>query len=87
MKLKVLEDSLGDLNDLYRHTSKGAWPFSIADHGWPISDCNAEGLKVNSVINIINKEIYFRCLKFCLLRSRILCSFGISKFFPRKVYG
>ncbi|KAI3681373.1 hypothetical protein L6452_36167 [Arctium lappa] len=23
----------------------GAWPFSTADHGWPISDCTAEGLK------------------------------------------
>jgi cycloartenol synthase len=61
---KVLEDSPGDLNDWYRHTSKGAWPFSVADHGWPISDCNAEGLKVNSVISITNKEFYFTCLKF-----------------------
>ena len=29
----------------YRHISKGAWPFSTRDHGWPISDCTAEGLK------------------------------------------
>eukprot|EP01126_Amoeba_proteus_P004184 TRINITY_DN11414_c0_g1_i17.p1 TRINITY_DN11414_c0_g1~~TRINITY_DN11414_c0_g1_i17.p1 ORF type:complete len:580 (+),score=109.10 TRINITY_DN11414_c0_g1_i17:1123-2862(+) len=27
----------------YRHISKGAWPFSTRDHGWPISDCTAEG--------------------------------------------
>jgi len=27
----------------YRHISKGAWPFSTIDHGWPISDCTAEG--------------------------------------------
>jgi hypothetical protein len=29
----------------YRHISVGAWPFSTRDHGWPISDCTAEGLK------------------------------------------
>jgi cycloartenol synthase len=29
----------------YRHQSKGAWPFSTVDHGWPISDCTGEGLK------------------------------------------
>jgi len=29
----------------YRHVSKGAWPFSTIDHGWPISDCTAEGFK------------------------------------------
>ncbi|WNG16524.1 terpene cyclase/mutase family protein [Cystobacter fuscus] len=29
----------------YRHRSKGGWPFSTRDHGWPISDCTAEGLK------------------------------------------
>ncbi|XP_057968979.1 cycloartenol synthase-like isoform X3 [Malania oleifera] len=42
---QVLEDCPGDLNLWYRHISKGAWPFSTADHGWPISDCSAEGLK------------------------------------------
>lgn len=43
---KVLDDCPGDLSYWYRHISKGAWPFSTADHGWPISDCAAEGLKV-----------------------------------------
>ncbi|KAK7857824.1 cycloartenol synthase [Quercus suber] len=43
---RVLEDCPGDLNFWYHHISKGAWPFSTADHGWPISDCTAEGLKV-----------------------------------------
>lgn len=28
----------------YRHVSKGAWPFSTRDHGWPIADCTGEGL-------------------------------------------
>eukprot|EP00656_Telonema_subtile_P058648 TRINITY_DN9994_c0_g2_i3.p1 TRINITY_DN9994_c0_g2~~TRINITY_DN9994_c0_g2_i3.p1 ORF type:complete len:704 (-),score=190.97 TRINITY_DN9994_c0_g2_i3:164-2275(-) len=29
----------------YRHVSKGGWPFSTSAHGWPITDCTAEGLK------------------------------------------
>jgi len=28
----------------FRHPSVGGWPFSTLDHGWPISDCTAEGL-------------------------------------------
>ncbi|WMV25838.1 hypothetical protein MTR67_019223 [Solanum verrucosum] len=42
---QVLDDCLGNLDFWYRHISKGAWPFSTADHGWIISDCTAEGLK------------------------------------------
>lgn len=33
-----------DRNKFFRHESKGGWPFSTRDHGWPISDCTAEGL-------------------------------------------
>jgi squalene/oxidosqualene cyclase-like protein len=29
----------------FRQLSRGGWPFSTAAHGWPISDCTAEGLK------------------------------------------
>lgn len=29
----------------FRHVSEGGWPFSTSAHGWPISDCTAEGLK------------------------------------------
>lgn len=35
----------------FRHISKGGWPFSTQDHGWPISDCTAEGLKAALVIH------------------------------------
>ncbi|DBA76502.1 hypothetical protein WJX79_001746 [Trebouxia sp. C0005] len=42
---QVREDCPGDLSRWYRHISKGAWPFSTRDHGWPISDCSADGLK------------------------------------------
>lgn len=42
---QVREDCAPPLRAFYRHISKGAWPFSTRDHGWPISDCTAEGLK------------------------------------------
>ena len=43
---QVRDDCPGPLVAWYRHISKGAWPFSTRDHGWPISDCSSEGLKV-----------------------------------------
>ena len=46
MGKQVREDCPGPLVAWYRHISKGAWPFSTRDHGWPISDCSSEGLKV-----------------------------------------
>ncbi len=38
-------DDVPDLAGHYRHASKGGWPFSTRDHGWPITDCTAEGFK------------------------------------------
>lgn len=41
---QVLEDT-PDRARYFRDASKGGWPFSNRKHGWPISDCTAEGLK------------------------------------------
>ena len=41
---QVLEDTPNQART-FRHASKGGWPFSTRAHGWPISDCTAEGLK------------------------------------------
>nr|AWK97868.1 OSC4 [Tripterygium wilfordii] len=54
---QVLEDCPGDLSFWYRHISKGAWPFSTADHGWPISDCTAEGLKAALLLSTFPSEM------------------------------
>ncbi|KAJ8471618.1 hypothetical protein OPV22_025961 [Ensete ventricosum] len=54
---QILEDCPGDHNSLYRHISKGAWPFSTADQGWPVSDCTAEGLKAALLLSKISPEI------------------------------
>ena len=40
-----VRDDTPESSTFYRHISKGAWPFSSRDHGWPISDCSSEGLK------------------------------------------
>ncbi len=41
---QVLED-VPRRERVYRDPSRGGWPFSDGDHGWPISDCTAEGLE------------------------------------------
>jgi cycloartenol synthase len=40
----------------FRHVSKGGWPFSTASHGWPISDCTAEGLKGVLSLHSLNRS-------------------------------
>ncbi len=46
---QILED-VPDHKQYYRHRSRGGWPFSDRDHGWPITDCTAEGLKAESML-------------------------------------
>ena len=43
-KTQIADDEV-DREKYFRQVSKGGWPFSSAAHGWPISDCTAEGLK------------------------------------------
>jgi len=43
-RTQVLEDT-PEHEHYFRHASRGGWPFSTLSHGWPISDCTAEGLK------------------------------------------
>ncbi|KAH6817305.1 cycloartenol synthase 1 [Perilla frutescens var. frutescens] len=53
---QLLNDCPGNLESWYRHISKGAWPFSTADHGWPISDCTSEGLKATLLLSKLPAE-------------------------------
>jgi squalene/oxidosqualene cyclase-like protein len=41
---QVIED-LPDGDRYHRHGCRGGWPFSDRAHGWPITDCTAEGFK------------------------------------------
>lgn len=38
-------DDVPDAEAHYRHRSRGGWPFSNRPHGWPITDCTAEGFR------------------------------------------
>ncbi|KAL5704253.1 hypothetical protein ACHQM5_022703 [Ranunculus cassubicifolius] len=53
---QVLDNCPGDLSFWYRHISKGGWTFSTADHGWPVSDCTAEGLKAALLLSKISSD-------------------------------
>ncbi|CAN6181702.1 unnamed protein product [Urochloa humidicola] len=70
---QVLDDCPGDLNDWYRHTSKGAWPYSTADHGWPISDCTAEGLKASLLLAKISPQVVGEPLQANRLYDAVSC--------------
>lgn len=73
--MKVTEDCPGDLSYWYRHISKGAWPFSTADHGWPISDCTAEGLKVMIELELkFYLNVFFKVLTFPTFQAALLLS-------------
>ena len=39
---------------MHRHISKGSWTFSDQDHGWQVSDCTAEGLKVTNTSTLLS---------------------------------
>ncbi|KYQ91453.1 cycloartenol synthase [Tieghemostelium lacteum] len=45
LDITQVPENAPDMDKYFRHISKGAWPFSTVDHGWPISDCTAEGIK------------------------------------------
>ena len=40
----------------YRHPPRGGWPFSDREHGWPISDCTAEGIKASCALEPLVAE-------------------------------
>lgn len=55
---QVRENPSGNFREMYRHINKGAWTFSMQDHGWQVSDCTAEGLKVLETSHIFYHTHY-----------------------------
>ena len=45
LEMTQILDDVHDYHKYYRHQSRGGWPFSTRDHGWPITDCTAEAIK------------------------------------------
>ncbi|GAB2276211.1 Lupeol synthase [Dionaea muscipula] len=54
---QVRANPSGNFTEMYRHITKGAWTFSIQDHGWQVSDCTAEGLKVSLLFSEMPSHI------------------------------
>lgn len=54
---QVRENPSGNFKEMYRHISKGAWTFSIQDHGWQVSDCTAEGLKTAVLLSQMSPDL------------------------------
>ncbi|KAK9269745.1 hypothetical protein L1049_001523 [Liquidambar formosana] len=54
---QVSENPSGNFTQMYRHISKGAWTFSMPDHGWQVSDCTAEGLKAALLLSQMSPEL------------------------------
>ena len=65
---QVREDPPDHL-DHFRHISKGAWTFSDRDHGWQVSDCTAEGLKVISLTCLLTLHLYYEYVKLYTRRT------------------
>jgi squalene/oxidosqualene cyclase-like protein len=45
LDITQVRENAPESDKYFRHISKGAWPFSTRDHGWPIADCTAEGFR------------------------------------------
>ncbi|PIN04945.1 Oxidosqualene-lanosterol cyclase [Handroanthus impetiginosus] len=60
---QMRKDSSGCLSSWYRHSTKGGWPFSTADNGWPVSDCTAEGLKALLILSQLPSKIAGQALE------------------------
>ncbi|XP_031254808.1 beta-amyrin synthase-like [Pistacia vera] len=56
-KTQIKDNPLGDFKSMFRHISKGAWPFSDQDHGWPVSDCTAESFKCCLLLSMMHPDI------------------------------
>ncbi|KAK4755823.1 hypothetical protein SAY87_009580 [Trapa incisa] len=54
---QVQDNPSGDFKAMYRHVSKGAWTFSMQDHGWQVSDCTSEGLKTTLLFSQMPVEL------------------------------
>ncbi|KAM0750640.1 putative lanosterol synthase [Meredithblackwellia eburnea MCA 4105] len=59
--------------EAYRHSTKGAWPFSTKEQGYTVSDCTAEGLKsvmmlqtVPNMPQLVSNERIFQAIDLIL---------------------
>ena len=51
LDVSQVQEDVRDREKFFRTVSMHGWPFSTRDHGWPITDCTAEGLKSSILLN------------------------------------
>jgi squalene/oxidosqualene cyclase-like protein len=59
MDITQVDKDVPQREEFFRHISKGGWPFSTQDHGWPIADCTGHGLEAVLELhkyNVVPKE-------------------------------
>ena len=69
LKMSQVRQDPPDHLDHFRHFSKGALTFSDRDHGWQVSDCTAEGLKVISLTCLLTLYLYYEFVKLYTRRT------------------
>lgn len=47
IEAQQVREDVPERERFFRGPSEGGWPFSTRSHGWPISDCTAEGLRAS----------------------------------------
>lgn len=84
---QIKNNPRGDFSKMGRQISKGAWTFTDQDHGWAVSDCTAEALKVIPYHNLC---LYFisvaKKISFLLQRHILQCLLLLSQM-PDEVTG
>lgn len=84
---QVKQNPKGDFTKMCRQFSKGSWTFTDQDHGWPVSDCTGEALKV--ILQPILCSYFFTCWrKYCLTLNKLMlqCLLLLSQM-PEEISG
>ncbi|XP_065877297.1 beta-amyrin synthase-like [Euphorbia lathyris] len=54
---QIKENPPGEFKNTLRSITKGAWPLGDQDHGWQVSDCTAESLRVLLLLSEMEPEV------------------------------
>ncbi|KAJ8445208.1 hypothetical protein Cgig2_024414 [Carnegiea gigantea] len=86
MKMQLRENPSGNFKEMYRHISKGAWTFSIQDHGWQVSDCTAEGHKIAVLLSQRSPDLVGEAMDVERLNDAVNIILSLQKFNPTELF-
>ncbi|KAK3025716.1 hypothetical protein RJ639_040929, partial [Escallonia herrerae] len=84
---QVEEDSSSNLSSRYRDISKGGWPFSTRDHGWPVTDSTAEGFKAALVLSKMPFDIVGEAIAPQKLYDAVNLTLSLQVVNPAETFG